>query len=195
MNTVVITYLVYVTLSVALTIWVGRTLSKNGAIFLLDVFRGDEQMSQSVNHLLVVGFYLINLGYVALALKIGGSVPDARSGIENLATKMGGVLLVLGVMHFANLFVLSRMRRRTQLLADPVPPVHPQGSTPWAVAPAGAYPQAQHRQNPQQAPQHSQPPQAAQPAQWTAQPPAGHPQAGHPQAGPGTGGPAPAPGL
>jgi len=160
-STIVITYLVYVTLSVALTIWVGRTLSKNGAIFLLDVFRGDEPMSRSVNHLLVVGFYLINLGYVALALTIGGSVPDARSGIENLATKMGGVLLVLGVMHFANLFVLSRMRRRTQLLANPVPPAHAQSSTP----------------------------RAAQPSQWTAQPPASHPQAG-----PGTGGPAPAPG-
>ncbi len=151
MSTVVITYLVYVTLSLALTIWVGRTLSKNGAIFLLDVFRGDEQMSRSVNHLLVVGFYLINLGYVALALKIGGSVPDARSGIENLATKMGGVLLVLGAMHFANLFVLSRMRRRTQQPANP-PPVHPQH---------------QHQYQPQTA--HGP---------WTAQPSAGHSQAG-----------------
>ena len=132
MNAIVTTYHVYVAISVGLTAWVARTLFRNGSLFLIDVFGGDERMARAVNHLLVVGFWLINLGYIALALRIGGEVPDARAGIEALATKLGGVLLVLGLMHFSNLFVLSRMRRRNRRDHAPVPPVAPTAYTPWA---------------------------------------------------------------
>ena len=72
MNTYVVwTYLFYVVISVALTLWVAQTLHKNGRIFLVDAFLGNEAIADSVNHLLVVGFYLINIGYVTLALKYG----------------------------------------------------------------------------------------------------------------------------
>ena len=74
----------------------------------MDVFKGDEAIADSVNQLLVVGFYLINLGYISLMLKISDPVTDARQGIEALAAKMGLVLLVLGGMHFFNLFLFSR---------------------------------------------------------------------------------------
>src|ERR1043166_460210 len=103
MNTIVVTYLFYLALSVALTVWVAQTLHKNGRIFLVDVFHGNEALADSVNHLLVVGFYLINFGYVTLALKIGYSVESAREGIEALSWKIGLVLLVLGGMHHADL--------------------------------------------------------------------------------------------
>jgi hypothetical protein len=123
MTTIVLTYTFYLVLSVALTVWVAQTLFKNGRVFLVDVFRSEE-LADSVNHLLVVGFYLINLGYVSLALKIGGSVESARDGIEALSHKVGLVLLVLGFMHFFNLWLFSRIRRRTQLRIAP-PPVAP----------------------------------------------------------------------
>ena len=74
----VLTYLVYLGISVAMTIWVARTLHKNGRIFLVDVFHGNEPLADSVNHLLVVGFYLINLGYVSLALKLGYTIASAQ---------------------------------------------------------------------------------------------------------------------
>src|SRR5215210_5601547 len=103
MNAQVITYIVYLVVSIGLTIWVARTLFKNGRVFLVDVFRGSEALADAVNHLLVVGFYLINLGYVSLALKLGYSVDSASEGIEALSWKVGLVLLVLGAMHFFNL--------------------------------------------------------------------------------------------
>jgi hypothetical protein len=111
LNTIVVTYLSYICLSIGLTVWVARTLHKNGRIFLVDVFHGNEALADSVNHLLVVGFYLINFGYVSLALKIGYDVESAREGIEALSWKVGLVLLVLGSMHFFNLLVFSRIRR------------------------------------------------------------------------------------
>src|ERR687897_2256836 len=123
MNTIVVTYLSYVCLSVALTVWVAQTLHKNGRIFLVDVFHGNEALADSVNHLLVVGFYLINFGYVTLALKLGYAVTTAEQSIEALSVKVGMVLLVLGGMHFFNLFIFSRMRRRAN--AHQQPPVGP----------------------------------------------------------------------
>src|SRR5262247_2623291 len=115
MNHVVFTYLLYLAVSVTLTIWVARTLHQNGRVFLVDVFRGNSELADSVNHLLVVGFYLINLGYMALALKIGYEVASLQQSIEALSEKVGVVLLVLGLMHFFNLYVFSRMRRRSRL--------------------------------------------------------------------------------
>ena len=123
---IVWTYLAYLLISVALTVWVARTLHKNGRIFLVDSFHGNEPLADSVNHLLVVGFYLINIGYVALALKHGSEVANAREAIETLSTKVGLVLVVLGVMHFFNLFLFSGMRRRATLQKQP--PVLPQPS-------------------------------------------------------------------
>jgi hypothetical protein len=122
------TYLVYLAISIGLTIWVARTLHKNGRVFLVDVFHGNEQLADSVNHLLVVGFYLINFGYVSLALKLGYLVNSTQEGIEALSVKVGMVLLVLGGMHFFNLFIFSRMRRRASLVNGP-PPVPPDGFT------------------------------------------------------------------
>ncbi len=122
--TPVVTYLIYIVLSLGLTIWVARTLHKNGRIFLVDVFKGDAAMADSVNHLLVVGFYLINLGYVALALKLGYTIDGAQESIEALSSKIGEVSLVLGGMHFFNLYVFTRIRRRATLPTAP-PPVVP----------------------------------------------------------------------
>ncbi len=122
------TYLVYLAISIALTIWVARTLHKNGRVFLVDVFHGNEQLADSVNHLLVVGFYLINFGYVSMALKLGYEIANAKEGIEALSVKVGMVLIVLGGMHFFNLFVFSRMRRR-QRTPFTRPPVGPDAFT------------------------------------------------------------------
>lgn len=107
-----ITYILYIIVSVALTVWVARTIQRNGRIFLVDATHGHEELADSINHLLVVGFYLINIGYVTLALKFGDKPDSFREAIEFLSTKIGLVLVVLGAMHFFNLFVISRMRQR-----------------------------------------------------------------------------------
>lgn len=110
MDIVVTTYLVYLALSIGLTVWVARTLHKNGRVFLVDVFHGRADMADSVNHLLVVGFYLVNFGFMSWTLKLGYQIADTRASIEALSVKIGLVLLVLGFMHFFNLLVFTVMR-------------------------------------------------------------------------------------
>ena len=129
MDRTVVAYVIYLVVSIALTIWVARTLSRNGRVFLADVLQGNEKLADAVNHLLVVGFYLVNLGFVALYLSGDGTIEDTRGIFEALSTKLGVVLLVLGVMHLGNVYVLNRIRRRGVMEREQVPPVAPQG---WA---------------------------------------------------------------
>ena len=112
MEPIVLTYVVYLALSIALTVWVARTLFRNGRAFLLEVFAGRADLADSVNQLLLVGFYLVNLGYVSLALRLDGGVSGVQQSIEALSQKLGFVLLVLGAMHFGNLWLLHRLRGR-----------------------------------------------------------------------------------
>jgi hypothetical protein len=114
MTVLVLTYLLYLLVSTTLTIWVGHTLSRNGRIFLVDVMGGDEKLADSVNHLLVVGFYLVNLGFVSWYLRTADQVVDLRGLLETLSVKVGSVLLVLGVVHLGNVWVFGQLRRRIQ---------------------------------------------------------------------------------
>ena len=95
-----------------LTMWVARTLFNNGKIFLIDIFHGNEELAKSVNKLLLVGFYLINIGYAVSVLKIYYDVEYLRHLFEILSTNVGTIILVLGGMHFLNLFVFFRLRKR-----------------------------------------------------------------------------------
>jgi hypothetical protein len=121
------TYIAYLLISAAVTVWVARTLHRRGRPFLVKNFHGEESLADSVNDLLVVGFYLINFGYVALALKYGDKPVDLQGAIEFLATKIGLVLVILGGMHFLNLLVFSRIGRKASL-----PPVR--AASPFAAS-------------------------------------------------------------
>ena len=130
MNWTVTTYLTYLLVTVPLTIWVASTLSRNGRVFLTDVFADNEELADAVNTLLVVGFYLLNLGFVMLYLRSGDAVVDLAGLFENLSVKVGVVMLVLGVIHFFNLYVFNAIRRRSRAESLRTPPVAPQGWTP-----------------------------------------------------------------
>lgn len=140
MDRTVLAYVVYLVISVCLTVWVARTLSTNGRVFLSDVLHGDERLADAVNHLLVVGFYLVNLGFIALYLKSGHRIHDARGIFETLSVKLGVVLLALGVMHLGNVYVLNKIRRRGLMEREQFPPVNPDGHTPtpWSGSPKPA---------------------------------------------------------
>lgn len=116
-------YIAYLLISIAVTVWVARTLHRNGRVFLVEAFSGHEPMADSVNHLLVVGFYLVNTGYVAMALRFGAKPSTLEDVFIYLSSKIGIVLLVLGAMHFLNLKIFSNFRRRALLATRP--PVMP----------------------------------------------------------------------
>jgi hypothetical protein len=122
-------YFTYLAISLVVTVWVAHTLHKNGRVFLVDAFHGNVSLADSVNHLLVVGFYLINLGYVSMELRSDVTLTSLRQAIELVSGKIGIVLLVLGAMHFFNLYVFSQLRKRSRGVGQPSP------NNPHPVAP------------------------------------------------------------
>jgi hypothetical protein len=134
------TYLLYGGISVALTVWLARMLFRNGAVFLEEAFEDRPGLAEAVNRLLVVGFYLLNLGYAFLILRAERAA-DAVSALETLLTKLGLLLVSLAVLHFANMYVIYRIRRRAEQGELP-PPVAPQAmwSAPVQAPYAGPVP-------------------------------------------------------
>ena len=105
-------FLIYLAVSLALTVWVARTLSRNGIVFLKECFGHDDALANSTNHLLVVGFYLVNLGWILLTLRYGTAPETLAQTITFLSSKIGLVVVVLGVMHFFNMNAIAKFGRK-----------------------------------------------------------------------------------
>lgn len=114
MSHIIITYSLYLVITISLTIWVARSLFKNGKIFLIDIFHGNKELADSVNNLLLVGFYLVNIGYTVYTLQVGYSINNLREVIESLSVKVGFIILILGAMHFLNLYIFFNLRRKAK---------------------------------------------------------------------------------
>ena len=112
MNYIIITYSFYLIITIALTMWVAKTLFKNGKVFLIDIFHGNKELADSVNNLLLVGFYLINIGYAVYTLQVTGSIVNTQEVIEKLSLKIGLIILILGAMHFFNLYIFFTLRKK-----------------------------------------------------------------------------------
>lgn len=112
MNNIIITYGLYLAITISLTIWVARALFKNGKVFLFDIFHGNRELADSVNNLLLVGFYLVNLGYAIYTLRIDTTINNTQEILESLSLKTGFIILILGGMHFLNLYIFFTLRKR-----------------------------------------------------------------------------------
>ena len=105
-------YVLYLAIAIAFTVWVARTLSGNGEVFLVECFGHDEVLAKSTNHLLVVGFYLVNLGFIMLAVQFGKPPTTVPDLVVFLSSKVGLAVLVLGGMHFFNMHAIATYGRK-----------------------------------------------------------------------------------
>jgi len=132
MDWVTTSYLTYLAITVPLTVWVASTLSTNGQVFLEDVFTDNSALAEAINRLLVVGFYLLNVGFVLLYLRTGETAFSLPSLVEVVSVKIGVVMIVLGLIHFTNVYVFNSIRRRVRMEGLRTPPLAPQ----WDTGPA-----------------------------------------------------------
>ncbi len=105
-----VTYLIYLIFAGIITVVVANTLRKNGEIFLIDGFNGNIDLAKSVNHMLVVGFYLVNLGFAFLQLEAKRPLVTTDQALVFLSTKLGFVLFVLGGVHFFNVIIINKFK-------------------------------------------------------------------------------------
>jgi len=130
---VIVVYVIYVAIAATLTIWLARTLFHNGTAFLHDVFEERPELADAVNRLLVVGFFMLNLGYALYLLRASRGL-DAFEATQFLVNRLAILLVTLAGMHFLNVFVFWRIRARREQRTLPFP-IAPQVLVP--PAPAG----------------------------------------------------------
>ena len=130
---VIVVYLVYVAIAATLTIWLARTLFRHGTAFLHDVFAERPELADAVNRLLVVGFFMLNLGYALYILRASRGL-DAFEATQFLVNRLAILLVTLAGMHFLNVFVFWRIRAHREQRTLPVP-IAPQVLVP--PAPSG----------------------------------------------------------
>lgn len=109
-----IAYFIYLPIALLLTYYVARTLFKNALVFMLDIFHGKESIASSTNKLFEVGFYLLNIGFALLILRINEFVQNYQEMIEILSMKIGGFSIYLGIMLFLNMYMFFRGRKASK---------------------------------------------------------------------------------
>lgn len=117
-------YALYLAITLAITIWVARTLSTNGIVFLRQCFGQNDELAGSTNHLLVVGFYLVNIGFITLTLSLGTEPQTLAQAIRFLSAKVGLAVIVLGAMHFFNMGAIAQFGRKVNAWLNEPKPVH-----------------------------------------------------------------------
>ncbi|MCV9927324.1 hypothetical protein OIU83_06660 [Flavobacterium sp. LS1R49] len=111
---ILIGYSIYLPVALLLTYYVSKTLFKNGKIFMLDIFKGREDIAEATNKLFETGFYLLNIGFALMILELQLSRDSYQELIENLSYKIGGFSIYLGVMLFFNLYFFFRGKRKAK---------------------------------------------------------------------------------
>ncbi len=104
-------YLIYLPVVITLTWYVAYILFKSSRTFMLDIFNGKEEIATSTNTLFKTGFYLLNLGFALVIMKIAVDILDGQTMLEILSYKIGGFSIYLGIMLFFNLYLFFRGRR------------------------------------------------------------------------------------
>ncbi len=110
----VIAYFIYLPIMVFITVGLGYTFFKNGRVFILKQFNGDEEMTDFINRILLVGYYLFNLGYCFYIVGDWVTLKHWPHLLTSLSQTIGTIVIALGIMHFINvtvLFLLGRKKR------------------------------------------------------------------------------------
>lgn len=111
---ILIGYSIYLPVAFLLTFYVSKTLFKNGKTFMLDIFKGREEIALATNKLFETGFYLLNLGFALMILELKLYENTYQNLIEDLSYKIGGFSIYLGIMLFFNMYLFFRGKRKAK---------------------------------------------------------------------------------
>lgn len=114
MNT--LTYIIYLTLTYGITVHVGRVFYKNGRHYLLAMLNGEHQLTDRINHVLLTGYYLLNLGYATLKISTWQKVLDWRGCLESVSGNIGVIVILLACIHYINMTIILHWRKIDRLL-------------------------------------------------------------------------------
>jgi hypothetical protein len=117
MNTYnIIGYLIYLPVSFYITLYIGKVLYREGVLFLIDSFQGNVELAAICNRFLLIGYYLLNLGYVAVSINFWNKIQSVTQLVEELGLRVGAIATGLAIIHFFNLVIFSLFHKQIQSL-------------------------------------------------------------------------------
>lgn len=111
-----ISYLIYLPIAFYITVIVGWTLYKKGIVFLNDAFNSNVELASILNRFLLLGYYLLNLGYAAISIHIFSEINSITQLIEELSKRIGMLIIGLALMHYFNMYTFSHFNKQIQKL-------------------------------------------------------------------------------
>ncbi len=90
---------------------IGWSFYINGKHYLEQFFPNDIHLIGSINRFLLIGYYLLNLGYIAISIQFWKQIYTLANLIETLAQQSGEIILILALAHYFNLFWLSHFQQ------------------------------------------------------------------------------------
>lgn len=108
MNLNILAYIIYLSITSVIIIKVGKLCYDNGNLFVSQLIPNHEELCHQINKMLLIGYYLLNLGYCAMTLISWEKISTSNQLIEIIATKSAIIILIIGLMHYLNILLLTK---------------------------------------------------------------------------------------
>ena len=111
MNYNISAYIIYLSLMVFLIVFVGRYFYTNGRVFIIALFNGNVSLADQVNKLLLIAYYLFNIGYAFMKLSDWQKITTIEALLGSVTSNMTTLILILAVTHYFNMLVIYLFSR------------------------------------------------------------------------------------
>ena len=111
MNYNISVYFVFITLVSFIIIYVGRYFYTNGRVFIVSLLHDNVPLADNINRLLLVGYYLVNIGYAFIKLKQWPKIDAVATWFSSLATNMATLILILALLHYMNMLIIYSLSK------------------------------------------------------------------------------------
>ena len=112
MNSNILAYVIYLAATLYIIYWLGKVFHRNGRVFILQLFNGDAEGTDTINNILLVAYYLFNIGYAFLRLKTWQPIRAPAQLISSLGYNLGLLILILAITHYFNILLIYILSKK-----------------------------------------------------------------------------------
>ena len=111
MNYNVFAYIIYLILTSFMIVFVGRLFYENGRGFILTLMKEDATTTDHLNNILLVAYYLFNIGYTFVKLRFWQKIENLEMLISSIANNMSVLIFILATTHYINMLLIWYLSR------------------------------------------------------------------------------------
>ena len=108
----IIGYLIYLGITAIIIIKVGKICYTNGSIYVAQLIPHHKELCLKINQVLLVAYYLFNLGYCAITLIQWKLITKYSELIEVICTKTAIILFLLATLHYLNILIITKQIKK-----------------------------------------------------------------------------------